>query len=133
MLLYIVPYGLLLWVRSIVNHILFVSICFIWKGLLIRYLCPGGSSMVDCCLEYNFEYCMRNDNADTRKRVWFAPTITICTIQQNKQEMRDNRASYARVSLLIYISEVHPIVPADDPYVPRTSKKVRSCLKSQQR
>jgi hypothetical protein len=68
---------------------------------------------------------MRKDNAPAKKKkVHFAPTIsTVHTIYQSKQEVRDNRATYARVSILRYFSECQRIVPADAPFVPPRGKQ----------
>jgi len=53
-----------------------------------------------------------------QKRVHFSPTIsTVHRIYQSNQEVRDKRASYARVSTLIYFSQCQRIVPADEPFV----------------
>ena len=62
----------------------------------------------------------RKDNAVAKtKSVHFAPTIvTVHTIWQSKQEVRDKRASYARVLIQKHFSERQRIVPADAPFVP---------------
>ena len=67
----------------------------------------------------------RKDNAPAKKkRVHFAPMIvTVRTIYQSKQEVRDNRATYARVSILRYFSECQRIIPADAPFVPLRGKQ----------
>ena len=69
---------------------------------------------------------MRKDNAPAKKKkVHFAPMIvTVRTIYQSKQEVRDNRATYAHVSILRYFSEeCQRIVPADAPFVPPRGKQ----------
>ena len=69
---------------------------------------------------------MRKDNAPAKKKkVHFAPMIvTVRTIYQSKQEqVRDNRATYALVSILRYFSECQRIVPADAPFVPPRGKQ----------
>jgi hypothetical protein len=52
---------------------------------------------------------------------------TVHTIWQSKQEVRDKRASYARVSILMYFSECQRIVPADAPFLP-TLQFLKSAL-----
>ena len=61
---------------------------------------------------------------EIKKRVHFSPTIsTVHRIYQSKQEVRDNRATYERVSTLIYFSQCQRIVPADAPCVPPRGKQ----------